>query len=86
MASPDGADGSLTIHQDARLYAGLLAGGEAASVTLAPGRHGWVQCVHGAVKVNGQRIAEGDGLAASEVETLSFTDGEDAELLVFDLP
>ncbi len=86
VASPDGAEGSVLIHQDARLYAGLLDGAETASLTLDKGRYAWVQVVRGVVNVNGQRMVEGDGLAVAEVEVLSLSGGEDAELLVFDLP
>lgn len=86
VASPDGAQGSVTIHQDARLYAGLLSGDEQVTLPLAADRHAWVQVVRGVVHANGQRMAEGDGLAVSEVDTLTLSGGEDAELLVFDLP
>lgn len=86
VVSPDGAQGSVRIHQDARLYAGLLDGAETASLSLPKGRHAWVQVVRGALTAMGQRLTEGDGLALSEVEHLALSDGEDAELLVFDLP
>ena len=74
------------MHQDARLYAGLLSGDEQVTLPLAADRHAWVQVVRGVVHANGQRMAEGDGLAVSEVDTLTLSGGEDAELLVFDLP
>ncbi len=86
VASPDGANGSVLIHQDVRLYAGLLSGDEEASLALAPGRHAWVQVVRGRVSANGQSLGEGDGLALSEEPALTLTGGQDAEVLVFDLP
>jgi len=87
VASPDGADGSLTIHQDARVYAALLARGEAVERSLAPGRHAWVQVVRGEVEVNGARLRAGDGAALSEERTLRIAGAGDtmAELLLFDL-
>lgn len=86
VASPDGAEGSITIHQDARLYAALLDGEERASLALAPGRHAFVQVVRGAVVANGVALAEGDGLAISEEAELSLQGAREVELLVFDLP
>ena len=86
VASPDGAEGSLTIHQDARVYAALLDGEERAELALAPGRHAWVQVVRGSLVANGLALGEGDGLALSEEAVLSLTGARGAELLVFDLP
>lgn len=86
VASPDGAQGSVLIHQDARLYAALLDGEEAASLPLAAGRHAWVQVVRGRLEANGQSLAEGDGLAMSEEAAVELRAGQDAEVLVFDLP
>lgn len=85
VASPDGADGSVLIHADARLYAGLLDGAEAATVTLDPARKAYVFLVRGALSVNGQRLEAGDAaLLANEAE-VALTAGSDAEVLVFDL-
>lgn len=93
IASPDGAEGSLTIGQDARVYAGLFLPGEAAALPLATGRRAWVQVVGGNVSVNGVVLHAGDGLAMVDEPTLSLTadkHGETnsggAEVLVFDLP
>ena len=86
VASPDGADGSVTIHQDARLFATRLGPGETIEHKLAPGRHGWVQVTRGALAVNGQRVAHGDGAAVSGEPTIALTGDGDAEALVFDLP
>jgi hypothetical protein len=85
VAAPDGADGSVTIHQDARLYATLLGPGERAGLELAPGRHAWVQVVRGALEVNGQSFAAGDGVALSGEKAVALEGVADAEALVFDL-
>ncbi|SRR5713101_2141908 len=86
VASPDGADGSVTIHQDARVYATRLAPGVEVVHRLAPGRHAWVQITRGALSLSGQRLAHGDGAAASDESTLKLVGDKDAEALVFDLP
>ena len=85
VASPDGRDGSVTIHTDAVLYAGLFGSGEAAELTLAAGRHAWVQVARGKLRVNGRELAAGDGAAISDVSKLSVEGIEDAEVLAFDL-
>src|SRR5262245_58261922 len=66
VATPDGRDGSVTIHTDAVLHAGRFDGGEAASLAIARGRHAWVQVARGQVRVNGQALAAGDGAAISD--------------------
>jgi redox-sensitive bicupin YhaK (pirin superfamily) len=85
-ASRDGRDGSVTIHQDVNLYAGLFDAGESATLALAPGRGAWVQVARGAVTLNGKRLDEGDGASAVDEPSLSLA-GTDtaAEVLVFDL-
>jgi quercetin 2,3-dioxygenase len=85
VASPDGGDGSVTIHTDARLYAGLLDQGESAELELAPGRHAWVQVARGEVAVNGQELSAGDGAALSEETRVSVRGIDNSEVLVFDL-
>lgn len=86
VASRDGRDGSVTIHQDAALYATLLGEGEAATHTLAPGRHAWVHVARGRARVNGLELGPGDGLAASDEAELRLEGlGELADVLVFDL-
>lgn len=85
MAAPDARDGSVTIHADAVLYAGLFDRGEAAQLTLAEGRHAWVQVARGSLRVNGQELTAGDGAAISEVSRLELEGIERAEVLVFDL-
>jgi len=85
VASPDGRDGSVTIHQDATLLAAVLSAGTAVAHALAPGRYGWVQVARGAIEMNGQRLSAGDGAAAKGPGTLAISAVEPAELLVFDL-
>jgi redox-sensitive bicupin YhaK (pirin superfamily) len=85
IASSDGAEGSVLIHQDAKLYAGLFDGAEAASLPLAAGRRAFVHVVRGAVTVNGVALKTGDALKVADVSTIDVTNGEAAEVLVFDL-
>jgi redox-sensitive bicupin YhaK (pirin superfamily) len=85
VASPDGRDGSVTIHQDAELHVTLLEPAESAKHELRPGRYAWVQVARGAVTVNGQALAEGDGLAVSDETRLTVTATAAAEVLLFDL-
>jgi len=85
IASPDGAEGSVTVHAEARLYAGLFDGAEKAELAVAPGRVVYAHLVRGALTVNGQRLAAGDALQMRDVDTLSVGEGERAELLVFEL-
>ena len=85
VASPDGADGSVVIHADARLYAGLFDGAERAQLTLAPGRKGYVHLVRGELLVNGQRLATGDAALLDGEAAISLEGGRDAEVLLFDL-
>jgi len=85
VASPDGAEGSVRIHQDARLYAALLDGAERAAHAIAPGRRGYVHVVRGRVSANGQALEAGDALKATETPEIVLDRGERAEVLVFDL-
>lgn len=84
VASPDGAEGSVKINQDARLYATLLDKGQRAELPLGADRHAWVQVARGSAALNGQKLAQGDGAAVSGEARLTL-EGEGAELLVFDL-
>jgi redox-sensitive bicupin YhaK (pirin superfamily) len=87
IASPDGAEGSTTIHQDARVYATLLAGDERLSHQLAHRRRGWVQVARGQIAVNGRMLSAGDGAALSDEPAIELVgQGAPAEALVFDLP
>lgn len=85
VASPDGAQGSVTLHADARLYAGLFDGAEAATLALAPGRKSYVHLVRGELDVNGQRLSGGDAALLVDESQVEFKAGRDAEVLVFDL-
>jgi redox-sensitive bicupin YhaK (pirin superfamily) len=85
IASRDGAEGSVTIHQDALVYAGLFDGGEQASLALKPGRKAYVHVARGKLQVNGNDLSAGDALK-TDASKLDFKQGEDAEILVFDLP
>ena len=85
VASPDGRDGSLRIHADASIAAGLFDGAEAAELKLDPKRKSWVQVVRGKVDLNGQALSEGDGAAIGEEKALSIRGESESELIVFDL-
>jgi redox-sensitive bicupin YhaK (pirin superfamily) len=85
VASRDGRDGSLTIHQDAELYTTLLSRGESVSHPLKAGRHAWVQVARGAATLNGKPLATGDGAAVSGEKALELNATADAEVLLFDL-
>ncbi len=86
IASPDGAQGSVTIHADASLYAGLFDADDApASLDLAPGRLGYVHLVRGALTVNGYQLHAGDAALLKGEAGITLTEGRDAEVLVFDL-
>jgi len=86
VASPDGRDGSVTIHQNATISAGLLAAGARVEHVLAKQRFAWVQVTRGAIELEGTRLAAGDGASLHGPGTLAITGVEDGELLVFDLP
>lgn len=85
VVSPDGADGSLTIGQDARLYVGLLDGDETARHALADGRAAWLHVARGSLTLNGEALGPGDGAAISGVSELEFTAGDDAEFVLWEL-
>ena len=85
VASPDGRDGSLTIHTDAAVHAGRFDRGQRAELALAAGRHGWIQVARGAVRVNGHELRAGDGAALSDERLIRVEGIEDAEVLAFDL-
>ena len=85
LVTGDGADGSMTIHQDARLYAGLFDGDESASLPLAGGRRAWVHVARGSVTVNGAALNAGDAVAITDAASVEVSGGKDAEVLVFDL-
>ena len=85
VGSPDGAEGSVVIHQDVRLYAGLFDGDETATLSLAPGRRAYVHVARGRISMNGQVLEAGDAAKLEDVETVNLSQGSGAEVLVFDL-
>ena len=85
IASPNGADGSVTIHADASIYAGLFDGEESASLALDPARKAYVHVARGTLTVNGQILHKGDATLLADEATLTLSNGRDAEVLVFDL-
>ena len=85
VASPGGAQGSVTIHADAALYSGLFDGEESISLPLKPQRKGYVHLVRGRLNVNGQTLHAGDAAKLTGETMLNLSDGEGAEVLVFDL-
>jgi len=86
LASPDRAHGSVLIHQDARLYAGLFDGAEQAELSVDAGRRLYVHVARGQVSANGIALQAGDALKISAERHLSLSEGRAAEVLVFDLP
>ena len=84
VASPDGRDGSVTIHQDVALYTTLLDDGESVTHEFAPNRYGWVQVARGEADVNGNKLQAGDGAAIANESRVTLT-GKGAEVLLFDL-
>ncbi len=86
VASPDGAEGSVTIHQDARVYAGLFDGDERATLAVAPGRRAYVHVARGEIDVDGQRLVAGDAAMITDAGRVELAGGRNAEVLAFDLP
>ena len=86
IVSPDRADGSLLIHQDAKVYAGLFTGNERTEFKTARGRRIYLHVARGAVKANGTALEAGDALRITDGAALRLSDAQDAEVLVFDLP
>ncbi|HYD80933.1 MAG TPA: pirin family protein [Paucimonas sp.] len=86
IASPDGRAGSVLIHQDAQLYAGLFDGDESASLPIAAGRRVYVHVARGSVVVNGETLKAGDALKALGEIEIDIAQGQQAEVLLFDLP
>ena len=85
IASPDAADGSVKIHQDARVYSTLLGKGQTVSHALATSRHAWVQVARGQVRVGDVVLSAGDGAAISDERSVTLTGDEPSEVLLFDL-
>lgn len=85
VASPDGEDGSLSIHTDANVYLSNLAAGAEVGFDLQPGRHGWLQVLSGSVAVSGNQLSTSDGAAITNEDSVSIVASEDAEIMLFDL-
>ena len=85
VASPDGQGGSVTIHTDAKVYAGLFSQGQTAQHEIPEGRHAWVHVARGKVKVNGQELGAGDAAAISDEKSVALEGVDAGEVLVFDL-
>jgi redox-sensitive bicupin YhaK (pirin superfamily) len=85
IISPDGADGSLSVYQDARVYAGLFDGDERQALPLAAGRYAYVHVARGSLEVNGERLEQGDGARLRDPAEIHLSGGRAAEVLLFDL-
>jgi redox-sensitive bicupin YhaK (pirin superfamily) len=85
VASPDGSLDSITIKQDARVYAALLEPSAEVTHELEPNRHAWVQVARGSIEIGGQPLKQGDGAAISEESAIKIVGTEPAEILLFDL-
>lgn len=86
IASPDGRDGSVKIHQDASVYASLLDAGAKVSHALAAGRQAYVHVVRGSISANGEALTTGDAAKIDGENSIELFDAKDAEVLLFDLP
>jgi len=86
IASPDGRDGSVSMNQDARLYASVLDGADEIRAPLAPGRRAYVHVARGALKVNGVALEAGDALKIRDESEITLNDARQAEVLLFELP
>ncbi len=85
VASPEGEDGSLRIHQDARIYLGSLSPGKTVDYDLAPGRGAWLQVLRGSVFANEAVLDQSDGAAFTDVSAIQITASGEAEVMLFDL-
>jgi quercetin 2,3-dioxygenase len=85
VASPEGKDGAVKIHADARMYAGLFDGNESAKLSLDPKRKAYTHLIRGSLTINGQALSAGDALLIQDESEIHIADGKNAELLVFDL-
>ncbi len=85
LASPDGRDGSVTVHQDAALWGALLSPGTSIAHGLAPGRLAWLHVAEGALEVNGEYLETGDGLAVRDETELTVTAVDTSDVLLFDM-
>jgi redox-sensitive bicupin YhaK (pirin superfamily) len=85
IASPDGAEGSVAIHQNARIHACNLLKSQQLAFEVKPTRHAWLQVARGSLDLNGTTLRQGDGASTSEAGHLYLNAHQDAELLIFDL-
>jgi len=85
VSSPDGAEGSLRIHQDARIYLANLSEGRSIAHPISAGRHAWLQILRGAVEVEGNALQAGDGVAVSDAAAITLTTNGPSEVMLFDL-
>ncbi|HSE16474.1 MAG TPA: pirin family protein [Pyrinomonadaceae bacterium] len=85
IASEDGRDGSVTVHQDVSLFASILDAGQEVTREMDPLRHAWIQVARGAIDVNGETVAQGDGVVISGESDLRIKGQQPSEILVFDL-
>jgi redox-sensitive bicupin YhaK (pirin superfamily) len=85
VASADGRNGSVTINQDASVYATVLGSGSEVVHQLAADRHAWIQVARGAITVNGKELNQGDGAAVSAESAITISAREESEVLLFDL-
>lgn len=85
IASEDGSDGSVVVHQDVKLFASIIPAGEQVEHTMDQQRHAWIQVARGAISVNGEKADQGDGVAVAGESNLQIKAEENAEVLLFDL-
>lgn len=85
VTSREGRDGSVRIHRDADIYAGLLHGGVSVTHEFAAGRYGWLQVVRGSLSANGEPLAAGDGMALRDTPALALKATSESEVLLFDM-
>jgi redox-sensitive bicupin YhaK (pirin superfamily) len=85
IISPDGKEGSLSVYQDVKVFAGLFNGTESAELEIGSNRYAYVHIARGNLDINGIRLDEGDGVRIREVRVLRFSEGNNAEVLVFNL-
>jgi redox-sensitive bicupin YhaK (pirin superfamily) len=86
VASREGSNGSLTVHQDVKLYWCMLDAGQALDYRFAPGRYAWLQIMRGEIQINGQAARAGDGAAVSQENSVAMRAGQPSQFLLFDLP
>jgi redox-sensitive bicupin YhaK (pirin superfamily) len=85
IASDDGSDGSVVVHQDVKLFASIIPAGEQVEHTMDQQRYAWIQVARGAVSVNGEKADQGDGVMVAGESNLQIKAEENAEVLLFDL-